>query len=238
MQERFARVTFKSLTVAALLLSVGALPVAGQAPTCRDLELKFKTNAPEAVSAQLNVALFRAADAGCVDLARRLLTAGASLESRDGLGNAALARAARAGHLALIQLFLAEGAAIDARNLEGSTALFLAAENERQATVADLLAKGANPNLPGRSGVTALAAAAFKGNGRIVERLIARGADPDVVDATGKAAITYAAGAVLCRDCAAATRQGCGSEASLRQRPDRTDVGRGPRGRSQCARCH
>jgi ankyrin repeat protein len=167
-------------------------PVAGP-PSCRELERRFEQTKADATSAQLNLALFAAADSGCVPLARRLIAAGASLEARDRLGAMALARAARAGHVPLVELFLAQGAAIDARNLMGATALYGAAENERQATVALLLAKGADPNLPGRSGVTPLAAAAFKGNGRIADQLIARGADPNAVDSTGKAAITYAA---------------------------------------------
>jgi ankyrin repeat protein len=166
---------------------------AADAPTCRELERRFELTKANAVPAQLSLALFPAADGGCVPLARRLIDAGASLEARDRLGTTALVRAARAGHMALIELFLAQGAAIDARNLVGATALYAAAENERQASVAFLLAKGADPNLPGRSGVTQLAAAAFKGNDRIVEALIASRADPDVVDTTGKAAITYAA---------------------------------------------
>jgi ankyrin repeat protein len=167
--------------------------LAADAPTCRELERRFELTKADAVPAQLSLALFPAADGGCVPLARRLIDSGASLEARDRLGATALVRAARAGHVALIELFLAQGAAIDARNLVGATALYAAAENERQASVAFLLAKGADPNLPGRSGVTPLAAAAFKGNDRIVEALIARRADPDVVDLTGKAAITYAA---------------------------------------------
>jgi len=166
---------------------------AADAPTCRELERRFELTKATAVPAQLSLALFPAADGGCVPLARRLLDAGASLEARDRLGTTALTRAARAGHVALIELFLAQGAAIDARNLVGATALYVAAENERQASVALLLARGADPNLPGRSGVTPIAAAAFKGNDRIVEALLARRADPDVVDTTGKAAITYAA---------------------------------------------
>jgi len=176
---------------AALTASVPARAV--DAPTCRDLERRFELIKAAATPAQLSLALFPAADGGCVALARRLLDAGASLEARDRLGAMALARAARAGHVALIDLFLAQGAAIDARNLAGATALYSATENERQASVALLLAKGADPNLPGRSDVTPVAAAAFKGNDRIVEALIARRADPDVLDTTGKTAITYAA---------------------------------------------
>jgi ankyrin repeat protein len=177
-----------------LASAVAVLPAqAADAPTCRELERRFDLIKAEITSTQLSLALFAAADSGCVPLARRLLDAGASLEARDRLGAMPLARAARAGHVALIELFLGQGAAIDARNLVGVTALYAAAENERQASVVLLLAKGADPNLPGRSGVTALAAAAFKGNDRIVDELIARKADPNVVDATGKSAMTYAA---------------------------------------------
>jgi ankyrin repeat protein len=171
-----------------------AVPVrAAEAPTCRDLERRFETIKTDATPAQLSLALFPAADGGCMALARRLLDAGASLAARDRLGATALARAALVGHLALLEFFLGQGAAIDARNLVGATALYGAAENQRQASVALLLARGADPNLPGRSGVTPLAAAAFAGNDRIVEALLGRGAAPDVVDTTGKAAITYAA---------------------------------------------
>ncbi|MET0923963.1 MAG: ankyrin repeat domain-containing protein, partial [Xanthobacteraceae bacterium] len=89
-------------------------PVAGP-PSCRELERRFEQTKADATSTHL--ALFAAADSGCVPLARLLLAAGASLEARDRLGAMALARAARAGHVPLVELFLAQGAAIDARNL-------------------------------------------------------------------------------------------------------------------------
>ena len=105
-------------------------PVAGP-PSCRELERRFEQTKADATSTQLNLALFAAADSGCVPLARLLLAAGASLEARDRLGAMALARAARAGHVPLVELFLAQGAAIDARNLTGTTPLYGAAENRR-----------------------------------------------------------------------------------------------------------
>ena len=167
---------------------------AAENASCRELERAFDLIKPDITALQLNSALFSAADAGCVEFARRLLTGGASLEARDRVGAMALAHAARAGQRAVVELFLAEGAPIDARALSGSTALYLAAESERPATVAALLAKGADPNLTGRSGVTPLAAAAFQGNDRIVGQLLSRKADPNILDTTGKSAMTYAAG--------------------------------------------
>ena len=177
-----------------LLACMAAGPArAVEAATCRELERKFDLIKADVVSVQLNAALFSAADAGCEEFARRLLTAGAALEARDRLGAMPLAHAARAGQRALVELFLAKGAKIDGRDLAGATALYLAAQSERPATVALLLAKGADPDLPGQSGVTPLAAAAFNGNDRIVEQLLAHGASPNIVDATGKAAMPYAA---------------------------------------------
>lgn len=167
---------------------------AAEDASCRELERGFDLIKADIVALQLNSALFSAADAGCVEFARRLLAEGASLEARDRAGAMPLAHAARSGQRAVVELFLAKGAPIDARALSGATALYLAAESERPATVALLLAKGADPNLPGRSGVTPLAAAAFQGNDRIVEQLLSRHADPNILDATGKAAMTYAVG--------------------------------------------
>jgi ankyrin repeat protein len=162
-------------------------------PACRELARRADLIAADAGSLELNAALFRAADVGCVTVARRLIEAGASLAARDRLGAMPLAHAARAGHSGMVELFLARGAAIDARNLVGATALFGAAENGQQPVVALLLTRGADPNLPGRSDVTPLAAAAYRGNDGAAAELLAHGARPDAMDATGKAPIVYAA---------------------------------------------
>ena len=149
---------------------------------CGEIERNYELVKAEAVSVQINMALFAAADRGCEALASKLLDAGASLLARDRRGAMPLTHAARGGHVKLVELFLAKGAPIDARNVDGGTALFAAAEAEKHSTVALLLTKGADPNLPGRYGLTPLIAAAFKGNDRIVETLLAHGADPKVRD--------------------------------------------------------
>src|SRR4051812_3737651 len=82
-------------------------------PARRELARRLDLIAPDAGSLELNAALFRAADVGCVPVARRLIEAGASLAARDRLGAMALAHAARAGHSGMVELFLARGAAID-----------------------------------------------------------------------------------------------------------------------------
>src|SRR5712675_2146882 len=94
-----------SLVAAGLLAAVAAFAPAraADAPTCRELDRRFDLVKADISSTQLSLALFAAADAGCVPLGRRLIDAGASLEARDRLGAMPLARAARAGHVALIE---------------------------------------------------------------------------------------------------------------------------------------
>jgi uncharacterized protein len=183
-----AFVVFVVATLAAALPASQATPDA-----CRELEIKLELIKPQITSIETNQLLLASADNGCSELARRLLSDGASLEARDRIGAMPLAHAARAGATALVELFLQSGAAIDARNLAGSTALYQAAENGRTDAVDLLLRKGADPNLPGRSGVTPLAAAAYRGNDAIVALLLAHRADPALADTTGKTPIVYAA---------------------------------------------
>ncbi len=161
---------------------------------CRSQEERFEQIERGATTLEINNALFSAAEKGCIDLARKLLDLGASLDARDRLGARPLAHAAAAGEVEMVQLFLDRGAAIDARNLDGSSALYQAAEQGQFAVVRLLVERGANVNLPGRNGITPLAAAAYMGSAPIVEFLIGKGADPTTVDQTGKSAIVYAAG--------------------------------------------
>src|SRR3977135_1948200 len=69
----------------------------GPAPAARELARRVHLSAAAAVLLELNAALFRAADAGCVPVARRLIEAGASLAARDRLRALPPAPAARAG---------------------------------------------------------------------------------------------------------------------------------------------
>jgi ankyrin repeat protein len=184
---------FVSLAAGVLLICWVGPVRAAESAMCRELDHRFDQARLGIGSAQLNSALFSAADTGCEGLARKLLAAGASLAARDGIGTMPLAHAALAGQRALVELFLAAGADIDARDISRSTALYLAAESERPATVTLLLAKDASPDLAGRSGLTPLAVAALKGNDRIAEELLSHHADPNVPDESGMTAIAYAA---------------------------------------------
>jgi hypothetical protein len=70
--------------LAVLPLATASAHSAGSA-SCRELERQVDLIKGDATSTQLNLALFAAADLGCVPLALRLLEAGASLEARDRL---------------------------------------------------------------------------------------------------------------------------------------------------------
>jgi uncharacterized protein len=177
-----------------LAVLVLATPAHANVRVCQEQEQAYEQTKRGAGPIEINNALDAAADKGCLDLARRLLDDGASLQARDRLGRMALARAARARHADIVDLFLERGALVNARDLDGSTALFLAAEEDDRAIVETLIAHGADLSLPGRSGLTALAAAAYMGNEPLVRFLLNHGADPKAVDATGKSAICYAGG--------------------------------------------
>lgn len=183
-----------SLSAIFVLLAFPVTDARANAKVCRNQEQRYEQIERQASSVEINLALFSAADKGCLDLAKRLLEEGASVEARDGLGAMPLARAAAAGEAELAILFLEHSAPIDARNLEGSTALYQAAENGRLPMVKLLVERGANVSVPGRNGITPLSAAAFMGSVPIVELLMEKGADPKTIDNTNKAAIVYAAG--------------------------------------------
>jgi uncharacterized protein len=74
------------ILVALTLLPTSHRARAAEPAACRDIGRSFDLIKPGMVSLQLNSALFSATDAGCVELAERLLSAGASLEAREGSG--------------------------------------------------------------------------------------------------------------------------------------------------------
>ena len=128
------RVRFAAAASAALCCALSFSSGArANAKVCRGIEQRYEQIERGASSIEINAMLFSAADKGCLDLAKLLLSAGASLEARDRLGAKPLARAAAAGQVEIVTLFLEQGAPIDARDLDGSTALYKAAETGRLA---------------------------------------------------------------------------------------------------------
>ena len=149
-----SQLTFRVAATLATTISCLALFPAGafaNAKVCRSQEQRYEQIERQPSSIEMNAALFSAADKGCLDLVKRLIEAGASVEARDRLGAKPLARAAAAGEPEIVALLLDHGAPIDARSLDGSTALTRRPRAGRLPVVRLLVERGAQVNLPGRT---------------------------------------------------------------------------------------
>src|SRR5262247_1303443 len=80
-------------------------------------------------SRQLNFQLLAAARAGDAAAAERLVHDGASVKTRNRLGNTPLLEAARGGHTDVVRALLAAHADVNQANLEQATPLLEAARN-------------------------------------------------------------------------------------------------------------
>ncbi|MGA8650533.1 MAG: hypothetical protein WB677_07915, partial [Xanthobacteraceae bacterium] len=73
-------------------MAAAGSPAYAQAPppkpeeSCGDIERNYEMIKAEAVSMQVNMALFAAADRGCEPLAKKLIAAGGSVLARDRRG--------------------------------------------------------------------------------------------------------------------------------------------------------
>ena len=215
-----------------------AIAAAHAEEDCGDIERNYELIKAEAVSVQINMALFAAADRGCEPLARKLLEAGGSLLGpRPARRHAARPCRARAAMSSSSSFFLAGGAPVDARNVDGGTALFAAADGRKAFDRAAARERAPTRISPAAPALTPLIAAAFKGNDRIVEDALAHGADPNARDATGKTAMVYAAARGFDDIVRRLLDAGVDANGRVRQRAHRADVGRRPRrGRRRSAR--
>jgi ankyrin repeat protein len=167
-------------------------PDTSERGTCTALGQKFAMLESQN-SFALTELLFDAAENGCLDLARSLLDAGATVSASNPAGNTALTVAARSGQQGMAKLLLDRGASIDHRNLSGATPLMAAVTANRKKMVSFLLDHGAKVDVADQNGVTPLSAAAFNGDKATFERLLKLGASPQALDHTGKTPIVYAA---------------------------------------------
>src|SRR4026207_131746 len=85
-----------SLSAIFVLLAFPVTDARTNAKACRNQEQRYEQIERQASSVEINLALFSAADKGCLDLAKRLLEEGASVEARDRLRALPPARAAGA----------------------------------------------------------------------------------------------------------------------------------------------
>lgn len=101
--------------------------------------------------------LHEAAITGDVDTVRRLIAAGAELDTREPTGGSSpLITAATFGHTGVVRALIEAGADLDLRNNDGSTALMTAAFFARTPIVAALLEAGADPSISNNGGSTPL----------------------------------------------------------------------------------
>ena len=75
-----------SLSAIFVLLAFPVTDARANAKVCRNQEQRYAQIERQASSIEINLALFSAADKGCLDLAKHLLELGASLDARDRTG--------------------------------------------------------------------------------------------------------------------------------------------------------
>ncbi len=119
---------------------------------------------------------------GDVDSARRMLAAGADVDTRDGEGATLLMLASHAGNLPMVMALIEAGAEVNASDERGWTALMKAAYNaELDRGFADvtqaLINAGAHVEKPISYGIRPLMLAAGYGETAVVETLLKAGAD-------------------------------------------------------------
>lgn len=128
-----------------------------------------------------------------IELAKKLVEAGADLSLSDLQGMTALMWAAFKGQTEIVGMLIDEGADIEAyNNDEGETPLLLATAEGHNKIVELLLDKGADIEAKNSQGETAFILAAYNGHIEIVELLIDRGADIEAKDSDGKTALSLA----------------------------------------------
>jgi len=126
--------------------------------------------------------LLEAVKTGDIDSARKLLSGGADVDSRDSDGSTLLMLASHAGNLAMVLALIKAGAEVNACDERGWTPLMKAAYNaELDRGFADvaqaLIDAGANVEMPISYGIRPLMLAAGYGETAVVETLLKAGAD-------------------------------------------------------------
>ncbi len=124
--------------------------------------------------------LLWAASLNDLDLASRLLKAGANPKVKNQLGSTPLAEAAFNSNADMIKVLLDAGADPNATGPDGQTPLMIVARSSNVAAAKLLLDNGANPNArEAQRGQTALMWAAANSQGPMVRELLAHGAEAD-----------------------------------------------------------
>ena len=115
--------------------------------------------------------LHATATVGHLEITKKLLRLGASVDLQTSHGLTALMAAAQNGHLSVLLVLLQHSANPDLQNIHNGTTLMSAAYQGHEACVKALLAAGANTELPDSRGSTALQWAEAQGHTAITELL-------------------------------------------------------------------
>ena len=152
----------------------------------------------------LVTALMSAIRLGKLEVARRLLDAGADPQVRDAEQRTACHAAAAAGRRDILEMLAAAGAVLAVADRVGRLPLHAAAglpgarlPNQRHSieVIDFLLARGLPVDGADRTGATALMYAAAQARPRVVRHLLARGADANRSDTEGETALSWSVGA-------------------------------------------
>ncbi|XP_048843744.1 ankyrin repeat domain-containing protein 1-like isoform X2 [Brienomyrus brachyistius] len=131
-------------------------------------------------------ALHRACSEGHVEIARRLLEAGACIDDMDKLECTAAHWACRGGHLPTLELLLSHNAKIGARDKLYSTPLHVAVRTGHYECAEYLIHCGADINAKDRDGDTPLHDAVRLNRFKMIELLLLHGAKLSIRNCEGK----------------------------------------------------
>jgi uncharacterized protein len=154
---------------------VDAVKTGDRAAVMALIARRVDVNAPEADG---TTALQWAVHLNSLDLAERLIRAGASVNAKNDYGATPMSEAALTGNVDMLEKLLAAGADVESPGSDGQTALMVVARTGRVDAARVLLRRGARVNAVEQwRGQTALMWAAARSQPAMVETLVAAGAD-------------------------------------------------------------
>lgn len=143
-------------------------------------------------SGEPNADLFLAIELGDIRTARKVLSEGAEINSRNNLGQTPLMGAALEGDAKIAAMLLAHDASVNAIANYGETALLIAAANGDNEVLRLLISRGADVNAQYPDNRTALMLAVTNGHYTTIRMLLESGATVNSKDQYGDSALTIA----------------------------------------------
>ncbi|MCM3878249.1 MAG: ankyrin repeat domain-containing protein [Thermoanaerobaculia bacterium] len=162
--------------LAALVLS-GCSSTSPDQPVAKGAAAAPAERPPQAPAGATGKALKEAVDRGDVELARKLIAAGADVNTKGAYDQTLVLDAASRKDPALLRVLVDAGADVNTPNTYGVTPLSAAAEQGNLEHVKTLLKGKAKVNARDTAGSTALTVAVLRGYVDVVKTLIAAGAD-------------------------------------------------------------